>query len=82
MGSGQVTWATVESWDGAPGPDRVGLLARGTPHAPPPPWGAVCIPWQPHSPLLVSSEPRTLPFLLSAMCPRALRTLRSLGAPG
>ena len=39
MGSWRVTWASVESWEGAPGPDQVGLLARGTPHAPPQPWG-------------------------------------------
>lgn len=65
MGSGQVMWASVESWDGALGPNQFGLLARGTPHAPPQPWGCCLHRLAAPPTLLVSSAPTTLPSLFS-----------------
>ena len=83
MGSRQFTWAYVESWDGALGPNRVGLLARGTPMPHPSHGGAVCIAWQHPLPCWSLLHPRRSPLsFLSVMCPRALRTLGFLGAPG
>lgn len=64
MSSGWVTWASAESWGGALGPNRVGLLSRGNPTPHPSRGDAVCTAWQPPT-LLVSSAPTTLPSLLS-----------------
>lgn len=83
MGSGQVMWASVESWDGALGPNQFGLLARGTPTPHPSHGAAVCIAWQHPLPCWSLLHPRRSPlFFLSVMCLRVLRTLEFLGAPG